>query len=235
MVGVSTSDVKSERRERIMKKPLNFILIGPPGCGKGTQAKLLADKFSLKYVGSGDILRGHIKINDFTGKKIANIINGGGLVPSFVIIKVFGEEIEKNKKQKVKGFVFDGWTRIIYEAILIDEALNWYELKNTKIILIKISAKESFDRLTKRRQCKNCKKLIPWIGKYKELKKCDACEGRLITRIDDNIKSIKKRLEEYKNQTSKSINYYKQQKRLIEINGEQPIEKVFKDILAKIK
>jgi adenylate kinase len=217
------------------KKPINFILIGPPGCGKGTQAKLLADKFNLEYIGSGDVLRKHIKINDFTGKKLANIMNNGGLVPSFVIIKVFGDEIERIKKQRVKGFVLDGWTRIIYEAILIDEALDWYELKNTKIVLIKISAKESFNRLTKRRQCKNCKKLIPWIGDYKKIKKCDVCGGELITRIDDNINSIKKRLEEYKNKTQKSINYYRKQKRLIEINGEQSIENVFKDILKNTR
>lgn len=218
------------------KKPLNFILIGPPGSGKGTQAKLLADRFKLQYIGSGDVLRKRNRINDFTGKKLAKIMNSGGLAPSFVIINVFGGELEKFKKNsKNKGFVFDGWTRIIYEAILIDEALDWYELKDVKIILIKISAKESFNRLTKRRQCKNCKKLIPWVGKFKELRRCDECGGELVTRIDDKINSIKKRLEEYKNQTSKSISYYKKQKRLIEINGEQPIEKVFKDILKRIK
>lgn len=217
------------------KKPKNFILIGPPGSGKGTQAKLLAEKFKLKYVGSGDILRQRNRINDFTGRKLTEVMKKGGLVPSFVINKLLGDELEGLKKQKINGFVLDGWTRIIYEAILADEALNWYEWRNTKIIFIKISAKESYNRLTKRRQCKDCKKPIPWIGEFKKLKRCDVCGGELVTRADDNIQSIKKRLEEYKNQTVRSINHYRQQKRLIEINGEQPIEKVFKDILKHAK
>jgi len=219
------------------KKSLNFILIGPPGCGKGTQAKLLAEKFKLQYIGSGDALRKRNKVNDFTGKKLSAVMERGQLAPSFVIIKVFGDELEnfKRKSKVNNGFVFDGWTRIIYEAILVDEALSWYELKDVKVILLKISAKESFNRLTKRKQCKKCKRLIPWVGEFKKLKKCDECGGELITRIDDRIEAIKKRLEEYKNQTTKSINYYKQQNRLIKINGEQPIEKVFKDILKTIK
>jgi len=220
---------------RGFKKPTNFILIGPPGCGKGTQAKLLADKFKLEYVGSGDILRKRNKINDFTGKKLAEVMEKGGLVPSFVINKLLGDELERLKNKKTAGFVLDGWTRIIYEAILADEAMGWYGWSNAKIVLIKISVRESFNRLTKRRQCKNCKKLIPWIGDYKKIKKCDACGGELITRIDDNIQTIKRRLLEYKNQTMKSVNYYKKQNRLIEINGEQSIENVFKDIIKAIR
>lgn len=216
------------------KKPTNFILIGPPGCGKGTQAKLLAEKFKLEYIGSGDVLRKRNRINDFTGKKLARVMKEGGLAPSFVIVDVLGDELEKIKKLKINGFVLDGWTRIIYEAILADEALKWYECGDIKIVLIKISAKESFNRLTKRRQCKNCKKLIPWIGEYKKIKKCNVCGGKLITRVDDNIQTIERRLEEYKKQTIKSINYYRKQKRLIEINGEQSIENVFDDIVKSI-
>ena len=148
-----------------------------------------------------------------------------------------GDELEKLKKQsRVKGMVLDGWTRIIFEAVLTDEALNWYEWgKDMKVILIKISSKASYNRLTKRRQCKKCGRLIPWIGEFKKIKNCDKCGGDLITRVDDNIKSIKKRLEEYKDQTTKAINYYKKQGRIIEINGEQSIEDVFKEILGKIK
>jgi len=218
------------------KKPLVIIVIGPPGSGKGTQAKLLAEKFGLEYVGSGDILRARQKVGDFTGKKLIKVMGKGELVPSFIVSKILGDKLEKLKKRsKIKGFILDGWTRIVIEAILADEALNWHEWdKNVKVILINISRKESFNRLTKRRQCKKCGQLIPWLGEFKKLKRCNKCGGELITRVDDTIQSIKKRLEEYKKETIPAINYYKKQKKLIEINGEQSIEGVFKDILRAL-
>jgi len=220
-----------------INKKLVVILIGPPGSGKGTQAKLLAKKFGLKHVGSGDVLRRRQKVGDFTGKKLIKVMGRGELAPTFVVSRILGDELEKFKKRpKTNGFVLDGWTRIIIEAILADEALDWYEWKkNVKVFLINISRKESFNRLTKRRQCKKCGRLIPWLGEFKKLKKCDKCDGELITRDDDKIESIKKRLEEFKKETIPTINYYKKQRRLIEINGEQSIEEVFKEILKKFK
>jgi len=219
------------------KSPKVIIVIGPPGSGKGTQSKLLCRHFGLEYVGSGDILRARQKVGDFTGQKLIKVMGKGELIPSFVIVKILGDKLEKLKnKSKNKGFVLDGWTRIIYEAILADEALGWYGWnKNVKVILLKISRRESYNRLTKRRQCKKCGRLIPWLGEFKKLKKCDKCGGKLVTRRDDKIESIKMRLEEFKNQTVPSINYYKKQKRLIKINGEQSIEDVFKDILKALK
>jgi adenylate kinase len=89
--------------------------------------------------------------------------------------------------------------------------------------------------LTKRRICKNCKRLIPWVGEFKKLKNCDKCGGLLITRTDDKPVAIKKRLEEFKKEVTPVLNYYKKQGRLIKINGEQSIENVFKEILKKLK
>jgi adenylate kinase len=214
-----------------------IILIGPPGSGKGTQAKMLADKFNFKYLGSGDCLRANQKKNNFTGKKLFQVMNKGELVPSFIVTKIMGDELEKLRETSdIKGLILDGWTRIKVEAIMLDEALNWYQWNdNVKVVLIKISGKESLGRLTKRRQCLKCKRLIPWIGEFKKLKECDKCGGELIVRVDDNIQSIKERLSEYKKETIPAINYYKKQKRLIEINGEQSIEGVFEDILKAIK
>ncbi len=216
---------------------LVIILLGPPGSGKGTQAKLLAKKFRLKYIGSGDTLRARQKKGDFTGEKLIKVMRRGELAPSFIVSKISGDELEKLKKcSQINGIVLDGWTRIVIEAILMDEALNWYEWnKNVKVILINISRKESFNRLTKRRQCKKCGKLIPWLGEFKKLKKCDKCGSPLFTRADDKLQVIKKRLKEFKNETIPAINYYKKQRRLIVINGEQSIEDVFKDVLKAIK
>lgn len=220
-----------------MRNKSVIILLGSPGSGKGTQAKLLQKKFKLEYLGSGNILRQRRKRGDFTGKKLIKVMTKGELVPSFVISKLLTDKLEKLKNlPKINGFILDGWTRILVEAELMEESLDWYEWqKNVKVILINISNKESFNRLTKRRNCQDCGRLIPWIGEFKKLKRCDKCGGRLINRADDKPRAIKKRLEEFKKETKPTINCYEEQGRLIKINGEQSIEDVFKDILKALK
>ena len=220
-----------------MPKPLVIIILGPPGSGKGTQAKLLVKKFKLECFGSGDALRQRQKTGDFTAKKLIKVMGRGELVPSFIISKFWIDGLEKFKqKAKFNGLVFDGSPRKMLEAKLFDEALNWYGWQEkAKVIFINISRKESFNRLTKRRQCKKCGRLIPWLGEFKKLKKCDKCGGELINRADDKLEAIKKRLEEFKKEVIPVIKYYKEQDRLIEINGEQSIENVFEEILSKLR
>jgi len=220
-----------------MKKPLVIILLGQPGSGKGTQAKLLIKKFDLEYFGSGDALRARQKVGDFTGKNLKEVMGRGELVPSFIISKLWIDKLEKFKqKEKFKGFVVDGSPRKILEAKLFDDALHWYEWeKRAKVILIGISGKESLNRLTKRRVCKRCGRLIPWLEPFKRIKRCDKCAGLLIARPDDKPGAIKKRLEEFKEEVTLVLNHYKKQGKLIKIDGEQSIEKVFQDILKVLK
>ena len=220
-----------------MKKPLIIILLGKSGSGKGTQAELLQNKFSLDYIGSGDLLRSRRNKKDFTGKKMAEVLAKGDLAPTAVIFKLWLDKVEtlKNKKN-LKGFVMDGNPRKILEAHLIDEVLEWYEWnKNVKVVLIDISNKEAIRRLTKRRICKECKEIIPFVGQFRKVKKCPKCNGRLIQRGDDTIASAKNRIKWFKKEVNPIINYYRKAGRLIKVNGEQPIEGVFKDILKSIK
>jgi len=213
------------------------IFLGKSGSGKGTQAKLLQKELGFDYIGSGDLLRDRTKKKDFTGKKIAKILFKGKLIPMPAIFKLWLDKIEELKnKKKLKGFIMDGNPRRITEAYLIDEALEFYEWdKNVKIMLIHISDREAVWRLTKRRICKKCKKIIPFVGQFRKIKKCPKCNGQLIGRSDDTIKAVKNRLKWFKTEVQPIINYYRKTGRLIKINGEQPIEDVFKDILKAIK
>lgn len=214
-----------------------IILLGAPGAGKGTQAKLLIEKFNFDYIGSGDLLRARKKLNDFTGKKISKVIDKGKRVATPVIFKLWMDKFEKFKRvPKFKGIIIDGSPRTTLEADMMEQALGWYEWeKNKRVILIDISTKEVIQRLTKRRMCEQCGRIIPFVGEFKKIKECDKCGGKLITRADDDEKGVKKRLEWFQTEVKPAINYYEKRGGLIKINGEQSIEDVFKDILKVLK
>lgn len=219
------------------KNSLIVIFLGKQGSGKGTQAELLGKKLGLDYVGSGDLLRERKKQKDFTGEKTKAIVDSGGLTPTMLIFKLWLDKFEALKQKKnLKGFIMDGSPRKIFEAYLIDEALNWYEWdKNVKVMLIDISNKEAIWRLLNRRICKECREIIPFVGEWKKVKKCPKCGGELIRRADDTLAGVKSRLSWFKSEVQPVINFYRKTGRLIKINGEQSIENVFKDILKVLK
>jgi len=222
---------------RRSKKPLSIILYGRPGSGKGTQAVLLAKKFRLEHFSSGEALRKREKVNDFTGRKLGKIMKSGKWVPPSAIIKIWMDKLEEfNKKKNFQGWIYDGGPRFIIESEVLNTALEWYEWQeNTKVVFIDISGRVSFNRLTKRRQCKKCGELIPWVGDFKKLKKCHKCGGQLIYRADDNIVAIKKRLNEFNRHSVPAMNYFKKRREFIKVNGEQSIEDVFQDVLDALK
>jgi len=220
-----------------LSKPLIVLFLGRQGSGKGTQAEFLGEKFGLDYVGSGDLFRARQEIKDFSGKKIAAVMKKGGLHPTCIIFKLWFDKFEELKNKKnLKGFIIDGSPRKLPEAFLIDEALEWYEWnKNVKIFLINISEKEAIQRLTKRRMCQKCRKIIPFVGEFKKMEDCPECQGKLIKRTDDTLPAIKERLRWFETDVQPVINFYRKTGRLIKINGEQSIEDVFKDVLKAVK
>lgn len=223
--------------KKIFKKPSIIILLGKSGSGKGTQADLLQEKLKLEYIGSGDLLRTRAKKSDFTGKKIAKILAKGKLIPTPAIFKLWLDRVEELKnKKKIKGLIMDGNPRKILEAYLIDEVFEFFEWeKNVKVFLINISNKEAVWRLTKRRICKKCKEIVPFVGEFRKIKKCPKCGGELVQRSDDTIDSVKNRLKWFRTDVQPIVNYYRKTGRLIKINGEQSIEGVFQDILKALK
>lgn len=196
-------------------KVLNFILIGPPGCGKGTQAELLVKRFKNLYrVTTGDFFRKLSKTKSDAGKRIRKIVDSGGLPMDEIAVTLWMHEIIFKVKEN-QGILGDGFPRRISEAEDFRELLEFLErTKNTYFFLINISEKETYKRLANR---------------------TNAQTGKAVKRVDDNVKKIKTRISLYKTRTIPAIEYLKKNCRLIIINGEQPIKKVFKDILKTIK
>lgn len=206
--------------------------MGRSGCGKGTQAKLLIKKFGFDYLSSGKLLRDRTKKNDFSGKKLKKVMRKGELVPAPVMFKFWAGKIAEIREQiNKKGLILDGNPRALLEAKLMDGIFDWFEWSNIKVILLDISNKEAFNRLTKRRICQKCGRQIPWVDEFKKLKKCNKCGGELMTRFDDKPEAIKTRLDFYKKDVQPAVDYYKKQGKLIRVSGEQPIESVHQEIL----
>lgn len=213
-------------------KPKIIILLGRSGCGKGTQAKLLQENFGLEYLGSGEMLRARAKLADYSGQTLQVVLAGGGFAPTSLIFKLWIDKLEEFKdKPDFRGLVFDGSPRKILEAHLIDEALGWYGWKDlAKIFLIDISREAAFNRLAKRRICQGCGQLIPYVGEFKNLEKCDKCGGDLKARYDDTPEAINSRLNLFEKEVQPVIDYYEKDGRLIKINGRDSIENIFKKI-----
>ncbi len=195
-----------------MKKgrKINIILIGRSGSGKGTQAKLLKKHFgNMLHVVTGDLFRELAKKKTDTSKRVAEILKKGGLPHDDLATTLWMYNLAHNLKRE-EGLICDGFPRRTREAKNLDEFLEFLKRKqDTYVFLIDISEKEAFVRLTKRRIYAN--------------------------RTDDKPDAIKGRMEYFKESVVPTIKYYEKQKRLIKINGEQSIEKVFEDILKTIK
>ncbi|MFA5249374.1 MAG: nucleoside monophosphate kinase [Candidatus Paceibacterota bacterium] len=218
------------------KDELAICLLGRPGSGKGTQAKLIVEKFNLAYFGSGQVLRERQQASDYTGEKLKEVMEKGQLVPSFIASKLWTDKLEEYKANSdLKGFVLDGSPRTIPEAKLLDEALVWYRWQIDKVFLVDISKETSFNRLAKRRQCVKCGRLTPYEEKYSNIKVCDQCGGEFVVRLDDNPESIRERLAIYDKEMEPILDFYEKQGKLVKINGEQPIEAVFEDILKNLE
>jgi len=214
------------------KSPQIIILFGRSGSGKGTQADLLRKKFRFEILTTGDFLRELTKKKNYTGRKLKQILAKGGLAPWWLASLAWLEYfVDLNRP---KNLILDGSPRSLPEAKLLDEVFAWYGYQ-TKVFLIDISEKEAFFRLTKRRICQKCGRLIPYVGKYKDLKVCDKCGGKLVQRSDDHPKAIQARLDYFKKSVMPVIRYYQRQGRLIRINGEQSIEDVHQEILKYLK
>lgn len=212
---------------------MNIVLMGCPGAGKGTQSAKLQDKYHLEHISTGDVLRKEIASGSALGKQVAETINQGNLVPDKLMVSM----LEKIVSTADRDIIFDGFPRTVAQAEVLDSMMQRLGRNIDKVIMITLPESEVVGRISSRRQCRKCEKILQ-VGPGESEKVCPECGGELYTRPDDTPERVKHRLEVYHQDTLPVKNYYAASGKYVEINGNQTPDQVFEDIcsvLEKVK
>lgn len=204
---------------------MNIVLMGCPGAGKGTQSVKLQQEFNLHHISTGDVLRAEIASGSVLGKQIAAIIDKGNLVPDEMMISM----LENNVKSTDKGIIFDGFPRTVAQAQALDTMMHRLHRQITSVIMIELPEEEAVNRIASRRQCRKCGAILH-MDKGTPLTQCPICGGELYSRPDDTPQRAKHRFDVYRRETLPVKEYYQSSGKCVEINGNQPPQKVFEDI-----
>jgi adenylate kinase len=213
--------------------PTYIVLIGPPGVGKGTQAKIIAEKIGLAHISSGDIFRENIKNKTEMGLLAQSYISKGELVPDRVTITMIQERLEK--ADCANGALLDGFPRTPTQAEELDEILSKFNGKVNYVPCISASSEVLIDRLSGRVSCREQGHVFHLKNNPPKVDgKCDFDGSDLYVRDDDKVETVKHRIEVYTKQTSVLIDYYRNRGLLVEIDGAKPIEDVTYDLLVAL-
>ena len=209
---------------------MNIILLGPPGAGKGTQAKMLVDEYKIPQISTGDILRAAVKEGTQLGKEAKKCMDKGELVPDSVVIGIVEERIQEPDCDN--GYMLDGFPRTVPQAEALDGMLANLNSKIDHVVSIDVDKEELVKRLTGRRTCRECGAgFHVMFDPPKQEGVCDKCGGELYQRDDDNVETVSSRLEVYEAQTLPLIDYYQGQGKVRSIDGVGEI----KDIYNRVK
>jgi len=214
---------------------MNIVILGQQGSGKGTQACLLGEKFDMEHIDMGKTLREIARSDTPLGREIYEIQNVKKTLVSSKILK----EILNVKLKSVplkKGIIFDGAPRTFDQVQYLEDAMLEMGRKIDYVFFISIPETESIERTSKRRICNSCQAiLVMGKGIKKEVDLCPKCGGKISQRKDDTPEGIKKRLEVFKKETLPVLEYYEKKGNLTKINGMQPPQKVFADIIKAME
>jgi len=208
--------------------PVKIILLGPPGAGKGTQAKSISNRYSIPHISTGDIFRKNISENTPLGIEAKKYIDNGQLVPDEVTINMVKSRLKEEDCKD--GYLLDGFPRTVSQA----EALQQFISENGETLdtalLIYVPRDFILERMTGRRVCPSCG--ASYHIKFNPAKdgKCELCGSEVVQRKDDTAETVKERLDVYERQTQPLIDYYENQKLLSQVDGTKAINEVFESI-----
>lgn len=208
---------------------MNLILLGAPGVGKGTQAKLIMDRYHIPQISTGDILRAEVKKDSPLGKEVQSILTKGDLVPDATMLQIIKNRL--NEPDCEHGFILDGFPRTIEQAEGLDGLLREVSAEHITVINIHVPEDEIIKRLSSRRVCIQCGTPYNLLIKPPSNDDvCDICGGEVIQRKDDKEETVRNRLVVYKEKTEPLIDYYAKKGYFQEVSGNQQVQEVFEDI-----
>lgn len=209
---------------------MKIIMLGAPGAGKGTQAKRIAEKYSIPHISTGDIFRANIKNGTELGKKAKTYMDQGLLVPDELVVDLVVDRV--NQDDCANGYVLDGFPRTIPQAEALDAALASMGQSMDYAINVEVPDENIVARMSGRRACVDCGATYHIVhAPTKQENVCDNCNGELILRDDDKSETVQKRLNVYHDQTQPLIDYYQNKNILVEVDGTVHMEDVFAAIV----
>lgn len=213
---------------------MKLVILGPPGAGKGTQAESIIEKYNIPHISTGDIFRENIKNETELGKKAKGYMDKGLLVPDELVIDIVEDRLQRDDCKD--GFLLDGFPRTVQQAVSLDAMLDKMGTKLDRVINIEVNPEILVERAVGRRICKTCG--ATYHIKFNPPKVegvCDKDGTPLIQREDDTEETVSTRIKVYSDQTTPLIDYYKAQSLLLNIDGENEIDEVFKAIVIGLE
>jgi adenylate kinase len=212
---------------------LRIILLGPPGAGKGTQAKSISEALGIVHIASGDLLRDHQTRGTELGNTARSYMQKGLLVPDELIIGMIEERIQSPDAED--GYVLDGFPRTLEQARALEKALGKQGESIDRVANIRVSEKELIRRLGGRLTCRRCQRPYHEVNSAPRKKGvCDECGGELYQREDDAPEAVSRRIKVFAEQTAPLIHYYSEKGNLVEVDGEGSIDGVRESLLNAI-
>ena len=209
---------------------MKIIMLGAPGAGKGTQAKKIAEKYSIPHISTGDIFRANIKNGTELGMKAKTYMDQGLLVPDELVVDLVVDRVQQ--EDCANGYVLDGFPRTIPQAEALDNALNALGQKMDYAINVEVPDENIVNRMGGRRACVGCGATYHLVYAPTKVEGvCDNCQGELILREDDKPETVQKRLNVYHEQTQPLIDYYTTKEIMVEVDGTVDINDVFQAIV----
>ncbi len=208
--------------------PVKIILLGPPGAGKGTQAKSISNKYSIPHISTGDIFRKNISENTPLGIEAKSYMDNGQLVPDEVTINMVKDKLQQEDCKQ--GYLLDGFPRTVSQAEALQDFLDSRNESLDTALLIEVPRDFILERMTGRRVCPSCGASYHIKFNPAANGKCELCGSDVVQRKDDTEETVKERLDVYEKQTQPLIDFYKDKNLLSTVDGTQAINKVFESI-----